>query len=56
MALVSGYSSDEDDDIMAETSVPALSTSIIAGPPRTLEAAPEVSLEVKAAPRQPNRK
>jgi hypothetical protein len=47
MALVAGYSSDEDDDI-SESSVPAPSTSR-AGPSRTVHAAPEVSLEVPFA-------
>ena len=44
MALVSGYSSDEE-DAMSEPSVPGPSTSR-AGPSETVQAAPEVSLEV----------
>ena len=44
MALVAGYSSDEDEDI-SEQSVPAPSTSRT-GPSKPVKAAPEVSLEV----------
>jgi len=44
MALVAGYSSDEDEGI-AEPSVPLQSTSKPA-PSRSVQAAPEVSLEV----------
>lgn len=44
MALVSGYSSDEDEEL-GETRAPALSTSK-AVPSRSIHAAPEVSLEV----------
>jgi len=48
MALVQGYSSDEDEDISI-SSVPAPSTNRTA-PNRSLQAAPEVSLEVTSTP------
>jgi hypothetical protein len=44
MALVSGYSSDED-DAMSETNVPTTSTAR-AGISKSVHAAPEVSIEV----------
>lgn len=44
MALVQGYSSDEDDDF-SHSSVPGPSTSR-AGTSKSVQAAPEVSLEV----------
>jgi len=46
MALVSGYSSDEDEEL-GQTSAPAPSSSK-SGPNRSVQAAPEVSLEVIA--------